>query len=145
MLPSRTELRFTSLALGGRHTCAIGKDRRTYCWGYLEVLDSTVAGHVRRSVQPTPLEVPGALELEQLVAGDTYACGLDAQGHAFCWGGENHWGERGTMEFSATDGPTGVIGGHRFRRITAGAGFTCATSLADVAYCWGKVGPHLGR
>lgn len=72
-------------------------------------------------------------------AGADHSCALDTEGRAFCWGA-NTTGQLGNGTFSdfPSEEPVPVEGGLSFLRISAGAGFTCAVSTANVAYCWGQ-------
>jgi alpha-tubulin suppressor-like RCC1 family protein len=69
---------------------------------------------------------------------------------AFCWG-ENTGGQLGQgsttgpetctisgFDFACSRTPVPVAGGLRFRRVSAGAGFTCGVATDDRVYCWGQ-------
>lgn len=87
--PVPTSLRFVSISFGGRHGCGIDDAHNAYCWGNNELgpLGTGSSGHaggIRESLAPVPVQ--GGIELDQVVAGSAYSCGLDTGGSAHCWG-----------------------------------------------------------
>ena len=70
--------------------------------------------------------------------GTEHACGLSADGHAFCWG-SNRLGQLGDGDDSPNvkTGPVAVATTEAFVAISAGANHTCALTPEGVAYCWG--------
>lgn len=85
-------------------------------------------------------------DLASLAAGESFACVLDPDGHAWCWGA-NRSGELGNHEIATKDTPSRVrlppLGsGEVIRKIVAGYDFTCAlvgtATGPGTAYCWGK-------
>lgn len=82
-----------------------------------------------------------------------HGCALDEQGRAFCWGinytrelgaptpetcgHAHHPGER-RCHPSRSEVPLAVVGGRRFRSISAGGYRTCALDAEGRAFCWGK-------
>src|SRR5688572_11487213 len=74
---------------------------------------------------------------QSVTVGFQHACGLDAQGRAFCWG-PNSEGELGDGTDSARVAPTRVAGNQTFASIAAGHRHTCALTAEGQAYCWGS-------
>jgi alpha-tubulin suppressor-like RCC1 family protein len=78
--------------------------------------------------------------LAQISTGRTHACGLTADGTAYCWGDNNNGqigdGTSGTNRTS----PTAVALNLKFSKIFAGTYTTCGTliSPAGKLYCWGN-------
>ena len=54
---------------------------------------------------------------------------------AYCWGSRRKLGD-GTTGRSLT--PVAVVGGLRFREVSAGAVHTCGVTTGNLAYCWGS-------
>lgn len=75
----------------------------------------------------------------QISVGGDHTCALTTRGEAYCWGdnGDGQLGD-GTMSDSDDAGPQKVIGGLRFKMISAGDEHTCALSTRGEAYCWGE-------
>jgi alpha-tubulin suppressor-like RCC1 family protein len=155
-------LSFTQVSAGGLHTCGLTSAGRVYCWGnndYGQIGDGT---HNPRKV---PTSVASGLVFVQVSAGAHHTCAVTNQNWAYCWGnndggrlgdgtnadrsvptavggGRRFWGSRafgelGTDPSTNVTLPARVLGGHTFRRVIAGGGFTCGATTADKAYCWG--------
>lgn len=82
--------------------------------------------------------------------GERHACGLDVQGHAYCWG-TSEGGDLGATlgssatcpgpdvsELPCTSTPVPVSGDLLFSRITAGVHVSCGITEGGDAYCWGS-------
>lgn len=142
---------------GANAACASGPGG-VRCWGYRDIADPRLAGGCGYRCPPTLVEpnVTGAV-----VIGDGHACGLDADGHAWCWG-VNDAGQLGRAVDASEcvaisyNGPLCVPGrvdsGLTFAALTAGDGFACGLTLDGDAYCWGAYptgspdgGPSLNR
>ena len=118
--------RFRSLSAGDIHTCGIGTDGVTYCWGY--------------RYGPRPVPVATTQPFTAIAAGSWFTCALDGAGAAQCWGyngdGELGNGQQPVDQWSPT-AVTMPAGVNAFTTITAGLSHACALSAAGDAYCWG--------
>jgi alpha-tubulin suppressor-like RCC1 family protein len=83
---------------------------------------------------PDPTNI--AFALTSISAGIQHACGLDAEGHGYCWG-VNTNGRLGDGTTTTRTVPTRVAGGLTFATIRAGQNHTCALTTDGAAYCWG--------
>jgi alpha-tubulin suppressor-like RCC1 family protein len=93
--------------------------------------------------------VTAALSFRQVSAGSFHTCGVTTDDRAYCWG-VNNIGELGNgtttgpetcaLERACSKRPVAVLGGLRFRAVTAGAGHSCGVTFDDKAYCWGGNG-----
>lgn len=91
------------------HTCALDAAGAASCWGANDrgQLGTTTAGACPFAGQfacaPAPVAVEGGLSFTTLALGDAHTCGMVADGHVYCWGG-NDDGELGdgTTTASAT-------------------------------------------
>jgi alpha-tubulin suppressor-like RCC1 family protein len=145
---------FESISVGSQFTCGIVRERGAYCWGQAtagqlgddprDAADNCApAGSV--AILPcnmTPVRVPGGGSFTTISAGGNYACGLDAEGVAYCWG-NNLDGQLGTGSHFWTDTPARVSSSMRFTAIAAGTGSTCALTRGREVLCWGS--NHLGQ
>jgi alpha-tubulin suppressor-like RCC1 family protein len=100
------------------------------------------------ALSDTPNDAPAvvALKFVQVSAGEDHSCGVTAIHEAYCWG-SNDAGELGVgtttgpercSGLACSRRPVRVLGGLRFRRVSAAGRFhTCGVTTDDVAYCWG--------
>lgn len=119
-------------------TCDLATGGVAWCWGELgDNSGSTTALE--------PVTVGTTVRFTQLSAYGAHICGLEADGDAYCWG-PNTDGYLGIGTFDAgVDVPTAVVGGIKFKSISAGGVHTCGVSTAGVGYCWGdNVNAQLG-
>ena len=130
------------LALGFRHTCGVGDDNKTYCWGYnadYQVGDGTT----ENKTKPTPVTMPsGVSYISQLSVGDYHSCGIGNNNTLYCWGSnaEGQLGD-GVLESASTPNavhkPSGVS---HFTSFSAGYKHNCAVGNNNQTYCWGLNG-----
>lgn len=133
--PVRTELRFSDVAVGADHTCALTVGGEAWCWGRA-VLGSSTPGV---TVSLLPSAVAGGHRFTSVVSGADHACGVTAGGQAYCWG-SNQAGQLGHGDLSrfTWNTPVPVAGGHRFIAMAAGDGVTCGLTGDGTAMCWGR-------
>jgi alpha-tubulin suppressor-like RCC1 family protein len=146
-------LRFTSIAAGYHHTCAIETGGETYCWGSNEYgqLGSSAAMQTcaggNFACSGAPVRVDGARQLVSLGASIRHTCGLDAAGEAYCWG-FGLGGQLGDGLRQNSHVPVSVAGGLEFATLTASiaSGSTCGITPVGDGWCWGiNVGGELGN
>lgn len=118
--PTFGSTRFSSIAAGVRHTCAVGTDGRAYCWGRNAVGETGQDPFVGVAV---PVVVNGGANFTEIGTGNIHTCALSG-GRAFCWGAPG-----------PTKVPVPVNSQLQFSTIAVGYNRTCAVSNGDV-YCW---------
>jgi alpha-tubulin suppressor-like RCC1 family protein len=132
--PVASAQQFGEIAAGGTHTCALGSDGFTYCWG---LNANGQLGDGGKQPRTTPHHVIDDLGFSGLTAGVAHTCAIaNASAAAYCWGG-NAGGALGDGTRTDRDIPTLVAGGLGFMQIAAGSGHTCAVAGSGQAYCWG--------
>jgi alpha-tubulin suppressor-like RCC1 family protein len=126
--------RFSLVAAGGDHTCALTPGGEVWCWGRND------RGQLGRNlVGENGLAGPLAttLRFTALAAGSSHTCALATTGGAYCWGvDESGQLGDGSSGFSAT--PRAVTADTLFAAIAAGGSHTCALTATGAAYCWGS-------
>jgi len=126
---------FTAIAAGFEHTCALTSTGAAYCWGRNDV--GQLGNGDTQPNSPTPTAVAGGIRLVALWAGGAHTCGLTAAGEAYCWGW-NSGGQLGRGDDTARGSMPGpVLGGNRFKMLTAGRAHTCGVTQAQTVLCWG--------
>jgi len=128
----RTTLRFTQIAAGMWHTCALTGDGIAYCWGQGGLLGD---GSTQRST--TPVRVAGGLAFKALDAGASHTCGVTLANAAYCWG-YNSPAVLGDGTDTNRTAPVAVAGGLSFTRVSPGGSHTCGLTTSGAAYCWGQ-------
>ena len=135
-VPVAGDRRFRQVRAGWSHTCAITPTDVAFCWGYNghgQLGDGTITAAGRAA----PVRVLGGLRWSQLTGGGEHTCGVTTGNRLYCWG-LNENGQLGDGSTTERLAPRAVSGGREYRQVDAGGlAHTCATSTADVAYCWG--------
>ena len=95
---------------------------------------------------PSLSTAAGALSFRQVSAGREHTCGVTTDNLAYCWGLANY-GQlgNGSVEgpeecntYPCSSKPLAVVGGLRFRSVSAGDRHTCGVTTENRAYCWGR-------
>jgi alpha-tubulin suppressor-like RCC1 family protein len=134
-----TALRFTQLAAGGRFTCGLISGGAPYCWGDDGFAQLGNGEDFFPSPSTTPIPVdPADLRLTSISAGLNHSCGLDANGRAWCWGG-NVAGQLGIGGTTLVSHVAVPVPGVTYTAISAGNDVTCGIS-GTALYCWGAGG-----
>ena len=122
--------RFGHVSAGFWHACGVTADFHAWCWG--QMLDGQTMAEV-----PTPVAVAGGLRFRQVEAGNGYTCGVTyPDNRAYCWG-LNRFGGLGNGTFNPSPTPVPVLGGLRFRQVSAADAHTCGVTTTGRAFCWG--------
>ena len=127
----------SDLVAGFYHTCALGSDGETYCWG--QGYDGQLGnGTVDNRTSPTPVRVPAGVTFSGLTAGTFHTCALGSDSKTYCWGnGDNGRLGDGFINQRLTPTEVSVPAGVTFSNLSAGYRHTCALSSDGKVYCWG--------
>jgi alpha-tubulin suppressor-like RCC1 family protein len=119
--------RFAQVAAGWLHDCAVMVSGSVFCDG---------VGAGAAAVRPSA-DAAHTPRFRTVTAGQSHTCALATDGAAYCWG-DNDAGQTGIGSRAPTvDRPTPVVGGHRFRQLSAGERHTCGITRAGATLCWG--------
>lgn len=149
---------FTKLAVGVDFACGLTGGGQAYCWGTDQLgqlgdgpgsVESCATPAGTSQCSTTPTAVAGGLTFTDIVAGETFACGLTAAGAVHCWG-EDEMGQLGDGASSGgtcttllgssvpcSESPTTVTGGTSYATVTAGREHACSLTPSGEAFCWG--------
>ena len=136
-------VRFTDIAAGANHTCAIGDDGNGYCWGSGS---NGKLGNGGTSSSSTPglVTMPIGVLFHSISTGGNHTCAVGNNDNGYCWGAGTN-GRLGngqttqqTTPVLVSQGalPTGV----KIESISAGTAHTCAVGKKNADYtnyCWG--------
>jgi hypothetical protein len=121
----------TRIAVQEYTACGWADGSFTLCW------DPFGSSSGVQPVEPVP---PSSPSLHGIANGGTFFCGLDADGHAWCWG-ENDAGQLGNGTTVTSAAPVEVAGGHQFHllkaNIEADSRRVCGIADTDELFCWG--------
>lgn len=133
--PTRTLTVVTMVAAdaGWRHACAVGSDKRAWCWGdntFGELGDGTaVSSAVKTSDGPVMVIGTG---WKSISAGGASTCGLKQDHTAWCWGDRvSYWSDP-----SQSSTPQQVPGD--WNQISQGERHNCGVHADGTAWCWGE-------
>lgn len=147
-------VRVVSVDGGLAHTCATTSTGRAFCWG---LNDRGQLGSVEVGVGTVPSTRPvpvsrvdyfrgltaggtAALAAPQTGLFESHTCGLTRDFRVVCWGA-NRFGQLGVGDNDDRFVPEEeVLGGLRFRSVSAGGAHTCAVTLLGDMFCWGHNG-----
>ncbi len=126
------------VVVGTLSTCGLRESGRAYCWGDNS---SGALGDGTTTESRTPVAVSGGHLFAQITvggnAGGGFACGVDLEGAAYCWG-NNYNAQLGDGTNTDRYVPTAVMGGHRWEKLDAAFNAVCGIATDGVTYCWGR-------
>lgn len=132
------DLRFTAMAVGGSHTCALSEEKAFFCWGKN---DQGQLGNGDLIGLPYPVNVappPPYPPFVEISAGGAHTCAVTDTGELYCWG-DNRDGQLGDGTTEHRLSPTQVPNlAEAISAVAAGGVNTCALSATGKLYCWGN-------
>ncbi len=142
-----------SISSGRDATCGIVTGGQVHCFGRAPLIgiakdtscferNGDATDTIPTPCTLVPLRIAGSLALTSVSVGDSLACGLSADGAAYCWG-DQFYGELGNGVSKPgspalpvrTTGPLAAAA--TFTQISAGGRHACALITGGAAYCWG--------
>jgi len=133
-------LSFRQLSAGGDHICGVTTTDQAYCWGRNAEGQLGVGAAAGAGFYPLPIPVAGGHRFRSVSAGNLHTCGVTTDDVVFCWG-LNDYGQLGDGTTSNRRRPVrvapGVLLAH-IREVQASWENTCAVSVGDIAFCWGR-------
>ncbi|MEN9723610.1 MAG: hypothetical protein RJB38_1596, partial [Pseudomonadota bacterium] len=141
--PVYSSLAFSSMALGGSHTCAISSTSSLYCWGKNTEGQLGIGGTSGVSV-PTQVVAPLNVNTVQAVsAGENHTCAralTNGLPQVYCWG-DHSFGQLGNNTQVGTDSnsPFFVLTSLATAPLKSGKNHTCTIRADDSKLvCWGR-------
>ena len=158
-LQSCSSDRFSAIAVGAAHTCAITECGVTQCWGsntigqlgngsinketaFTEAIQNPDTGQIGEHIvtsgggEPTPAPVKNSENAIAIEAGYNHSCALTASGIVKCWG-KNTYGQLGDGNTTNSEIPVEVASLVDVIAISTGYYHTCAVTKSQKAFCWG--------
>ncbi len=136
-------IRFSDVALGSAHSCALDDSGSVRCWGY-NFFGQLGIGPGGDRFQPTP--VIGLSDASSIASGLFHTCATTTGGLVFCWGG-NSTGELGDGTTVNRNTPVPVRElPQPVDAVAAAFGHSCALTRSGAVLCWGSnFAGQLGR
>jgi len=141
VLADEGESDWTSVSVGGSHTCGIKASGNVYCWGDNEfgqtgvVSGDTVCGGGNNvfACVLTPHLVAQGLHFLSVSAGQGHSCGITVDRDAYCWGlnDQNQVG----LAFGSGPALTKVTSALPWTQISAGQSHSCAVRSDGQLFC----------
>jgi alpha-tubulin suppressor-like RCC1 family protein len=118
--------KWTQVAAGGEHTCALRDDHSVWCWGRNN-FSQVGAGGTPFGYDARPIKLPTADDWYSIVSGDQHSCGIRGAGTAWCWG-RGDSGQLGNMQTVSSGTPVQFKDpqDYTYEQLSAGAFHTCA-------------------
>lgn len=132
--PVHDSLRWSAVAVGFGHTCAISVDNDLYCWGagWSGQL-GTGSTAVRQPLSPVAVGTKWA----SVSAGLEFTCAVTVSSALFCWGA-NANGQLGTGDTVDAATPVAVEPGQAWSSVSIAETHACAlTAATQRLWCWG--------
>ena len=137
------EVRWSSLAPGSGHNCAITRGNTAYCWG-ANTNGKLGNNSTTNSAIPAAVLTTGVLSgktIKSLRLGSQHTCAIASDDKVYCWG-NNTSGQLGDGSIVSSSVPvavstSGVLSGKKIKSLVAGSAHTCALASDDKVYCWG--------
>ena len=135
------------LSAGNAHSCVIGSDSKTYCWGKNDSSQSGDGNYAPSQYLPVPTAtsqgaIPNGVNLTHLSAGGDHTCALGSNSKIYCWGlgnfGQLGNGSSATYRVPTTISQGAIPAGVNLTHVSAGGTHTCALDSNGKAYCWGE-------
>jgi alpha-tubulin suppressor-like RCC1 family protein len=127
--------RWTQLAGGELHRCAIDADRALYCWG--ANFDGAL-GVGDEEPRSEPTRVLPDLGWTQVGAGRFYSCAISGASQLYCWG-RNTEGQLGAGAIGGlVDRPLRIGTDADWEQIGNAGNHICAIRAGGQLYCWGN-------
>ncbi len=116
----------------GNHTCAVGPDRRAFCWG-----DNAEGqlGNGTTAVSDRPVFVAPFDDVVDVSAGYTHSCLVRVNGDVYCWG-KNDRGQLGDGT-KIDRRAVGMLAMTNARKVGVAGWHTCAITSIGGVRCWG--------
>jgi alpha-tubulin suppressor-like RCC1 family protein len=135
--PIMPGVRWTAVAVGESHTCAIDGDQGLWCWGSCSV-GQTGQGTGSPTGCSTPERVGTPVDRFMSVdAGSAFTCAVAVDGRMVCFGVNDH-GQLGDRAGELVDGLVVRPGLDGWAEVATGTYHGCGLRDGGEAWCWGN-------
>lgn len=129
--------RWTSVAVGDFHTCAIKTNGRLYCWGS-DDYNQRGEGPTNEAYDGDPVRIGSASDWTVVAAGRVHTCARNTARELHCWGNDDTGQVGNDAGTTVQPAPVEVDGAATdWGSLAVGRLHTCARRTTDALYCWG--------
>ena len=124
---------WTSVSVGGWHTCGTRSSGLAYCWGrndFGQLGTKNYVGYLR----PTPVATPRGFT--SIDASWSATCGVTNIQEILCWG-QNDQGQLGDNSTTVRTSPVKVAGDQKWTTVGLGDAHGCGLDTQGALWCWG--------
>ncbi|WP_395166582.1 RCC1 domain-containing protein [Francisella salimarina] len=123
---------------GDDFNCALDDNNDVYCWGSNKRGQLGSDTDAKKVKKPLRVDIDNSINFKKVYTKAHYACALDEEGHAYCWGDGSN-GEVGNGKKGLFDKPQKVQTDIEFSRLSMATTYTCGIEKdTNDLYCWGK-------
>ncbi|AIT09659.1 regulator [Candidatus Francisella endociliophora] len=127
-----------NVSKGDDFNCALDDNDDVYCWGSNKRGQLGNETEKTKVSKPLKVDITSDINFKKVYTKAHYACALDENGHAYCWGDGSN-GEVGNGEKGKFAKPQKVKTDVEFSRLSMGRTYTCGVAKgSNEIYCWGK-------
>ena len=134
-------VKFTKIAVGHRHACALAANGKIYCWGdNADGQRGDGAVNIAWAKPTDPVTMPaGVSRFTDVVSRDNVNCALGDDSKAYCWGRGANWRQVEGANTNSRSQPYGITmpAGITFSAIGGTYTSMCALGSDRNVYCWG--------
>lgn len=127
---------FQAVSASNDASCALDGARQLWCWG--DNRSGQLGIGTTDAQRRDPTAVATIVRFKAVSVGSEHTCAISDIDDAYCWG-SNVSGKLGIGTSGDTVRvPSLVLGGRKWRSISAGGAHSCGITTAGAAFCWGS-------
>ncbi|MBK2356383.1 RCC1 domain-containing protein [Francisella hispaniensis] len=127
-----------NISKGDDFNCALDDKDDVYCWGSNKRGQLGSETDKTKIKKPLRVDIDSKINFKKVYTKAHYACALDENGYAYCWGDGSN-GEVGNGEKGHFTTPQKVKTDIQFSRLSMARTYTCGVAKqTNQVYCWGK-------
>ena len=142
-IPTGATIKSLHASSTGNSICVIATNDWAYCWGGNDT-GQLGDGTTTKRNKPTAIirgAIPVGATIKSVAISEVHACAIASDDRTYCWG-ENESGQLGNNSTTNSNSPVAVSRGampssQTVKKVSVGAGSSCAIATDDKAYCWG--------
>lgn len=128
-------IKYSELAVGSSHNCAITQDSKLKCWG--ENQDKQIGNNGIGAMTYAPTVIDSGVTYSHVSAGGQHSCGVTSAGGLKCWGANTSMQLGDGTTYTASL-PMSIESGVQYAAVSSGGAYNCGITTDGVTKCWGN-------